>query len=325
MVSPYHLATREAPAMLALMLGDEVVTLMPQPAQGTSKEAVRQTMESVPRYFRLMESWRWSGPLWQKGVIANISRSGGHDPLHSLDAAYAQIAADDQLSALRPLVKGAQLRAAEGPNAVLDALAGDVLRGGPDPGINIPVAAAIDRFASEQQYIVVRSGASSLAQRAESKLALRIFAVALPMLLRAGGGRLLRLRTDLFAPLSELRQAIQHALNPALATELDRARAVEAVHRAAATYVRAFEAWSDLGARGDDENEERITRGYVSLVGVLMPPDAVFRASCAAVRAIQGNNSDSTSPRNAAENPTPQRIPSLIVREMNLRPEPAAD
>jgi hypothetical protein len=328
-LSPYYLATREAPAMLALALGDRVATLMPRPTHGDTREGVKSTIEHAPRYLRLMESWRWSGPLWQSGVLS--SDLEGERASDELDRVYTDIDDQDAFSALRPLTRGAVQRRAESADRSLDALAADVLKGGPDPGISIPINAAIDRFAVRMGGCVVRGGASSLAQRAESRLSRRVFSVALPILLRAGGARIERHRVDLSTELGALRDAINVCRDcspiddpepPCSSSELG--EAVAEVAGATKAYVAAFNDWSPFGARGDDENHERVTSGYVSITGVTMPSDAVLRSSRAAMRALQGAGvGDSSDAETADPNDAPASIFSLIVREMTISPHSA--
>ena len=317
-LSPYHLATREVPAMLALILGTRVVTLMPRPAQGSSREAVKAAVDAAPRYLRLMESWRWSGPLWQSGVVS--SEHGGQQAADELAVVYADIEHADALAALRPLTRSASQRAAESPDKSLDFLAADVLKGGPDPGINIPICAALDRFAARHHLCVVRGGMASIAQRAESRLATRIFSFAMPILLRAGGGRIERLRDDLRRPLGALRSAIGETFAESEVIEVGdvpSCTTAETLARSAAAYAKAFSAWADSGgASGDDENRERVVPGYVSVTGQVMPADAVLRASQAALRAIN----PAFASGGAAE-ATADRLFTLTVREMTVRPE----
>lgn len=330
--------------MLALILGSRVVTLMPHPAQGQSREAVKAAVDAAPRYLRLMESWRWCGPLWQSGVIA--SGIDGEEVAQELATVYSDIEHAVGLAPLRPLTRSANQRAAESPDKSLDFLAADVLKGGPDPGINIPICAALDRFAVRHHFCVVRAsgsgggspaaaagaggrggGATSLAQRAEARLATRVFSFAMPILMRAGGGRIERLRDDLAKPLNALRAAIDSAIDAALGSrggpenaDLIRTRA-DAITLAAAAYAKAFSAWAESGgASGDDENHERVVPGYVSVTGQIMPADAVLRSSRAALHAIQATGGGGV--RDADPMPVPaESLFTLTVREMTVQPE----
>lgn len=313
-VSPYHLATREPPAMLALMLGTSIVTLMPRPTQGDTREGVKATIAKAPRYLRLMESWRWCGGLWKSGVIR--SEFSGQTPADELQGVYETIAGDDALAPLRPLTRGAQQRAGESADKALDFIAGDMLRGGPDPGINIPVSAALDRFAIRHRLCVVRSGAASVAQRVESKLARKVFGFALPIMLRAGGERIQMLRTDLAGPLDALRGEIGEMLRRIDADQTPSRVDLDCLARAAGAFSKVFDRWAAVNATGDDENDERITTGYVSISGVVMPGDAVLRSSRAAVRAIQGEARSEAEPLEASRN----QLLAIVVREMSVQP-----
>lgn len=314
-LSPYHLATREAPAMLALTLGERIVTLLPRPTRGASREGFKETIEKAPRYLKLMESWRWCGPLWQSGLVSGEHE--GEHPADELAGVYETIADNDALAALRPLTRGARERTAESADKSLDFIAGDMVRGGPDPGINIPVAAALDRFAARHGLCSVRSGATSVVQRAESRLGRKVFSVAIPILLRAGGGRIEQMREDLGAELDALRDAMMRALDECMTSgDEDCPPALESLNKAAVAYARAFEHWAVDGAAGDDENAERVTSGYVSVTGMIMPADAVLRSSRAAVRAMQGSSRGDEEPLGPADG----ELITLVVREMNMRP-----
>jgi hypothetical protein len=316
-LSPYHLATREAPAMAALILADHVVTLMPHPAEGATRDTVRAAVKESPHYLRLMESWRWSSPLWTAGLIT--SGLDGDEASEELPGVYQSIAEEDSLVSLRPLTRGAEQRAAESAAKSLDHMAADFLRGGPDPGINIPVSAALDRFALRHGLCVMRSGSASIAQRAEARMGTRLFSVAVPILLRAGGGRIQILRFDLHAELSALREAIRCVLDAFAtsgATAAEVAACVDTLHAASETYSAAFTKWAPTGAGGDDENAQRVTAGYVSLTGMSVPADAVLRSSRAAIRAIvPGGRGYGVEP------PCEERLVALVVREMTLKPE----
>src|SRR5205807_856001 len=102
-LNPYHLATREAPAMLALTLGDRVITLLPQPEQGATRAAVRAAVDECPHYLRLMESWRWSSPLWDAGVVT--AGVNGERASAELAGVYRSIAQEESLTMLRPLTR----------------------------------------------------------------------------------------------------------------------------------------------------------------------------------------------------------------------------
>jgi hypothetical protein len=318
-LSPYHLATREPPAMAALVLADRVVTLVPQPATGSSRSDVRNAVKNSPRYLRLMESWRWSSPLWTSGVIS--SGIDDEEACDQLPGVYESIACEESLAGLRVLTRGARQRAAEDADKALDHVAADLLRGGPDPGINIPIAAALDRFATRHGFCAIRAGATSIAQRAETRLGTKLFSIAMPLLVRAGGGRVQLLRNDLESELGDLRAAAANVVHSDI--PMPRPGQIDAISDAAETYSSAFRRWAMEWARGDDENAERVTGGYVSITAMLMPADAVLRSSQAAIHALSGGMARFDSGVGNAGEKAEQPLRVIVVREMSLRPEPA--
>jgi hypothetical protein len=302
--------------MAALVLGTRSVTLMPHPSAGTSRRAVRQAVSRSPRYLRLMEAWRWSVPLWRMGVISTAA--DGEEACLGVPGVYDDIRNDATLAELRPLTRKADALCDEKPDAFLDAVSSDLLRGGPDPGINIPVNAALERFSRRHGLVVVRGAAGSIAQRAEARLGDKVFSFGVPVLVQAGAARLLLLRNDLEAPLRNLRRAIIESF--------DAGAAAASLARAAAAYGEAFREWSERGlGRGDDETGVRVMTTYVGVAGMNMPADAVLRSSRAAVRSVGGyaavSRGRNGGPRGAAEPETrPATLRTLVIREMNVTP-----
>lgn len=307
--------------MAALVLGTRSVTLMPHPAGGTSREAVMLAVRRSPRYLRLMEAWRWSVPLWRSGVISTAA--DGEQANVVLPPVYDDIRNDPTLSELRPLTRSADALCDEKPDAFLDAVSADLLRGGPDPGINIPLNAALERFSERHGLVVVRGAASSVAQRAESRLGTKIFSFGLPMLVQAGAARLLLLRHDLETPLRAIREAMLRSFRSGSADA--------ALPASVARYTELFRDWSERGlGRGDDETGRRVVVSFVGITGMLMPVDAVLRSSRAAVRSVGGyatvaggrGGSRRGRDEDPAERPESRMgaQPTLIIREMNAAP-----
>ncbi|MFN7020933.1 MAG: hypothetical protein ACK4WH_06350 [Phycisphaerales bacterium] len=313
-VSPYHLATREAPAMAALVLGTSVVTFLPHPAAGTSRHAVLDAVERSPRYLRLLEAWRWSTPLWRAGIISAVI--DGHAPCDAIGAVYEDVRADPAFTELRPLMSAMDRLRDENAAAYLDAMSNDLLRGGPDPGISIPVNAALERFGADHGYILARGVISSIAQRAEARLGVKVFSIGIPLLLQAGGRRLLELREDLADTLEPLRSAITDLLSEPTSDPVR-------LQTAAAAYAADFSAWVEAGlAAGDDDTGKRVVPGYVGLNCLHMPEDAVLRSSRAAVRAMRGAwSGGEPHPPTATEQHPPRGRFTIIIRELSVRPE----
>jgi hypothetical protein len=263
-VSPYHLTTREPPAMAALLLADDVTTLSPAPLGSFGKEDLRRLTERSPRYLRFVETWAWSMPFWKAGVLG--CALAGEDAAPDVRRARELIDREEDLAPLRPLVNASLI---DDDVEYLDALAGDLLKGGPDPGVSVPLAAGIDRFATRHEMMVARSEAFSIAQRAEERLGRRVFAVAVPVLAEASADVLLDARERLKPELARLRIAIESAIG---GDPSDLAPA-------GAAYAAAFERELPLLREGE---QQRTVPAMVTLTGLELPTDAALRSSAAA-------------------------------------------
>jgi hypothetical protein len=279
-VSPYHLTTREPAAIAAFLLATRVVTMLPAPFNGTAREHVARLTARIPTYLDFMQSWRWTIPLWNEGVVC--SHVGDSDAVEDVRAVCARIATEERYSSLRHLMKPELFDTEEG---YLDAVARDVLKAGPDPAISVPLAAGIDRFAIRHGLIVARSEPSSVVQRAEERLGRRALAVAVPVLLQASGQRILDARRTLEPELAELRSALgTFAEEPLEGDDAADAQADLAV--AARAYASAFtDAREELLAPDDDE-DSRVIEGTVAVTGLRLPGDAALTSSTAAMRTL---------------------------------------
>lgn len=322
-VSPYHLATAEPAAMAALLLADKVVTYRPAPAAVRERAGeegraeLRDAVERSPRLLRLMERWRWTMPLWRAGVI--VAGATGMECGGELRGVWERIAgerAEAGLSPLRGLMRPELF--AEGEEAAhVDALCADMLKGGVDPGIGVLVAAGMDAASARAGWLGVRAGfevgGGSVSQRAEAALGVRSFAVAVPVLLHAGGKRVLAAREALEPELSEVRRAM---LACARAEEGAEARLAEAGE----TYTRAFDEQREDLVAGDDENGVRVQDGLVSLTGVWVPADAAIRSWLAAVATLSGGR---MRREESAAGTGGARLLTLVVKRMRLKREGA--
>lgn len=187
-VSPYHLTTREPPAMTALLLASSVVTLLPAPAGG--REAALAEAEHSPVYMDFVKSWRWSEALWRAGVVA-ATENGDGGPGADVAEAWRMIQEDPGCAAARALMRR-DLYDSEGE--YLRAMAIDVLRAGPNPAVSAPVALGLDRYAARHGMKVMRPDPASVVQRAEAGFSGPALTVALPVLLEAEGATILRAR-----------------------------------------------------------------------------------------------------------------------------------
>ena len=329
-VSPYHLTTREPPAVAALLLADSVVTLLPSPASGRTREDVRRAVSRSPRYLRMMESWRWTIPLWHEGVLDSAHEDS--ELADDLRGWYDRIGDREDYAELRPLTRHA---AAATPDQFLDLLAADILKGGPDPGLNIPVSAAIDDFAVRHGILVARAAAASIAQLAEARVGRRAFALALPVLTRASARLRLRFRDELGHELDSLRAARTSATAAAAcAHPVDRA-ILDGLGHAAHVYTNAFaERRERLQGRDDDEGI-RVTTGYVSVAGLVLPPDVAIRSGLAAARALNTRTgtrppaprpdaaaaASAGAPRAAVRAAPAEPLVALVVKQLSAEPD----
>jgi hypothetical protein len=279
-VSPYHLTTREPAALAAMLLADRVITMLPTPLEGKAWGDVRGAAERVPRYMEFMQSWRWTIPLWKAGVI--VPGLDGQEAVGDLRAVCERIDRDERLAPLRALMKAGLF---EDHELYLDAVARDLLKAGPDPGITVPVAAGMDMFALRHGAMVARSDPSSVVQKAEAELGSQAFAAAVPVLLQADGEWILEVREMLKAPLQQLRRAFDRAIEQ-VGSEATAADVRAILAGPAKAYADAFESQREEILAGGPDDEVRVTDGTVMLTGLLLPMDCVLESSLAAMRSI---------------------------------------
>lgn len=280
-VSPYHLTTREPPAMAALLLAERAVTFLPSPRG--SREQIELAAASSPEYVRFMETWSWSMPLWERGVLTS-ALDDGDDALGDMHTAWQQLADDERYSPLRPLARRGLF---ESQGEFLDAISRDLLRGGPDPGISLPLAAGVDRFAARRGLVVMRSAPISIAQKAEQCLGRRVFAFAAPMLAQASAERMLAVRDLLADELEELSLAIAEVSDlVANGSEPEDERdAAGRVELAARTYADAF-ARSDAAIGQGKGDELHVIERMATFTAFSLPVDAVLRSGVSAMRTL---------------------------------------
>lgn len=322
-VSPYHLSTREPVAAIALTLCDRAVTALPEPAEGRSREHIRAAVDRLPRFLRVLESWRWSGPLWRAGVVGAGQLAPPERAFAGVAAAGRDVCAEDAFARLAasavpppPRTAAADGEPSDAEDRWLDALCTDLLRGGPDPRLSTAVIAALDRFAAAHGYIAVRGPTDSLAQRAEARLARKVFSIALPVMSRAAGGRILDLRNSLAEPLASLRSAMLGAFESGNEPGATRG----ALAAAASDYSLAFETWFAEVAR-DDENDQRTMREFVSITGSVLPADAAILSARAAMHGVT-RAAGRTSTRGSAQatDSGGEPLRALLIRPMNVQP-----
>lgn len=290
--------------MAALLLAARTVTFMPAP-RGT-REDVERAAAASPEYVRFMETWAWSMPLWNAGLLGS-ALDDGDDALGDMHTAWNQLANDERYASLRPLARTSLF---ECQAEFLDRMSRDLLRGGPDPGVSLPLAAGIDRFAARRGLVVMRSAPQSVAQKAEQKLGRRVFAYAAPMLAQASAERVLRARDILRDELEELASAMDDAARlvgdgsgPA-----DERDAVERIELAARTYADGFARASGFILAGERDELHVIDR-MATFTAVSLPVDAVLRSGVSAMRSLRGRGGPARAAR--ADTATVETMPVL--------------
>ncbi len=286
-VSPYHLTTREPAAMASLQLADRVVTLMPAPFRTMRADDLRDAAAALPRYRKFVESWQWTQPLWQSGAI--VPDFNGADALDEVRRVWSDLL-DGAWSELAPLMRAGLF---DDEKEYLDAVAGDVLKGGPDPGICVPLSAGLDRFAVRHGLMVARSAALSVAQKAEEALGRRVFAFTLPVLVQASGELLADVRADSMEMLAELRDAINEAsmIDPRIDSAGDRDIVADAGRRVTQAAKHVQEEMEELvqsAVEGCDRHDVRAIAGTATVTGVELPMNAVLTSSSRAAASLIG-------------------------------------
>ena len=272
-VSPYHLTTREAPALASLLLADHVFTLRPGDTSGPAACAIR----SSASYRELLRSWAWSEDLWREGIIrSDISGEAATDDVRRV---HESITEDDRFAPLRTFLHLGML---DHERLYLEALAADVVKGGPDPGISVPIIAGLDRFAGRHGLTAARAHPTSVAEKSEWTLAANRLAFGIPVFLQADAQRLLHARDVLEDVLAPLREALAaRSTLTALSTPHD-----EAVTLAAERYAAAFDDRREDLFDGTATDEVRAIDGPVTVSSFHLPADAVLTSSLHALHTL---------------------------------------
>ncbi len=260
--------------MAALLLGARVVTLMPG-VMGSAggRDTVKTAARHSTRYAALLDSWSWSMPLWRAGVID--SAHAGDDAAGDLEAVWARIASDDRYLSLRAFMHPGL---ADDRRQLIEVVAADVLRGGPNPAVCVPLAAGLDRFAARYGFVVARAAPTSVAQRAEAQLGESLVTTVVPLLQQASAEQMLIARRILGGPLEAWRAALVRENGPTRSE----------IGAAAAILERAFPAClAELVALADPLDPP-IMWGPTSITIARLPPDAVLSSSVTAAETFVG-------------------------------------
>jgi hypothetical protein len=308
-VSPYHLTTREAPAMAALALARRVITVLPvgerpvEPrASGRDDRASRAMVARVPAFGEFMRTWAWTVPLWNEGLL-----SDEHMGDSAVDDVWRVARYIEEESQCLPLRHFLRFGSFEDERAYLHALATDLLKGGPDPGISLPVAAGLDRFATRRGLIVARTEATSVAQRAEAGLGTPLVQLVVPVFTQATARRVLHYREVLEDQIARLGSACERA------AQSQHQAALRDVSDAAEALTHAYEAAREELLMGTDDDEVRAIEGAVSISIVRLPWDAVLTSSVRAIHHMAGTSAGVHAPeRSDQPAPEPAMLPTML-------------
>lgn len=258
--------------MVALLVARRVVTLVPAPPGAGSRADLERAALRVPKYLELVDRLSWAKALFA-GEVAS-THVGGEDALEDVRGMWGRIEREEDWTPLRAWMKWSLV---EEPEPFLEALCTDMLRGGPDPGISVPVAAGADQYAGRFGLMVARSHPKSLAQRAEGAFARTIVSWSMPAILQGDADRIMHAREMLGQELDALRVAVE-----SVAAGHGQVADVRGAARAIGEKFAACE--GDLLMDADDE--VRPVAGAVTLSVVAMPRDVALRSSADAAAAV---------------------------------------
>lgn len=290
-ISPYDLTARTPTAFAALLLAERCITLFPSPASSPTREAFDHAARAVPGFRDLVETWAWTTPLWDDGLIA--ASVGGHQVPEQVRSVLAVVESDPALAALRNLVSW-KLLADE--DAFLEVLAIDLLRGGVDPGVTVPLAVGLDLFAARHALVVARSAPKSVVERAEQRDAQPVSVCVIPLVVQAHADRVIEARSLLAQELDDLRAALVTGTG---------------VKEASHAYTRAFELEREQLLRCDDPDDPPAMEVQAAVSVVELPGDASLRASAAAAEKYMASNGERAPTTTVADAPIVETLPPI--------------
>ena len=321
-LGPYDLVSPSAAAAVALMLGADdggVVTLAPAPLEGESAEALRSAADRAPRFWQLLDSWRWTTPLWRAGLL--VGDCDGDAPLEDIRAICARIGADPKAGPLRALGSADLF---SNPQAYLETLSRDLLRGGGDPSVSIPLNAGLERFAARHGLPLVRLAGGSLSARLDKRSSIPIARFTVPMITGAAPVGYLEARKRLTRELAALRSTLQTiiALTPAEAGAHG-PRLAECCREFAESFHESVREVLNASAHAGEPARLAEVAVTVSLAPVGATLDDVNRAAEALGPAPGASNRARATPGSEIREPEPRselNLPRLAV--LTAKPAP---
>lgn len=292
-VSPYEVGPAGLGVAAALQVAEGCVTAIPAAMAEVRAVGLARAVEESPETARLVESWAWAGPLWSRGVLGAVwdepSEAEGGGSLESdVTALTGEIARRSDLPGLARVVGGRRaVETGGGPiTAVAPAgvLARDVLLGGADPGVTVPMAAGLERFAARWGLVRwLADDPASVAGKLERRLTRRLASVTLPIVVDGDAGLILEVREACAEGFGAVRAGLAEAaaMDAAGASAVDLSafgrEALDPASSAAEESFRAEEASLNDRAAGG-------RAAMVRLELAACEPDSALRAAEAAAR-----------------------------------------
>ena len=292
-VSPYDLSAQGSGAMAALMLCDRCVTFLPVRAEDISEEGVERAATHSARFEGLLKHWGWSLPLWREGVLAaaGVELTGEKTLYDEVMGVRERIGSEPALAALRAVGAAGTRPSTEDPDTeetFLDEASRDLVRGGGDPGVSVPVMAALERYAATRNLWLIQSPASSMVGKLERRMGRGLFSTTAPFPTSASGEAILDAREALHPQLVALRAGMDECVEMvrAGATEPDIiAFSREVIEPCAAAYEAAFADHADEFMFGEGGKRAAV---MLRLTCVRLAPETALAAAVGAAAVLRG-------------------------------------
>ncbi|TVQ76578.1 MAG: hypothetical protein EA380_08530 [Phycisphaeraceae bacterium] len=209
-LSPYDLTAHAPSVMAGLLLADETATVVPAPMHehDPTADETDATGEMQQVAF-LLECWRWTAPLWQGGVLS--PGLGGIALLTEVERVREEIMRMPEETALRRILE--RFHRTDDSERFYDAVSRDFMRAGTEPGVSVPIAVALERFAIATGSLLARAPAASVTERLEERGVTGLLSLTVPCVMGASGEGLLIMRDLLAGVLDDLRGAIDEGVD----------------------------------------------------------------------------------------------------------------
>jgi hypothetical protein len=284
-LSPYDLTARSSAAVAACVLGDRVVTLMPGPGKNLPRDPAALARRGTPAFERLAEAWAWSGPLWRSGTV--VAGMDGDGVAEAVRTARAGIERQPEMGVLASLMK--RTDAGDDDSAKFDAICRDLVTGGINPSVTVPLGAAVESFAAAQSLTLVRGGTSSLMTRLEKASQRVVFRLSTACVTEGDASDIVALRESMLESSRGFRAGLSDLLHATRtgARQGEIAGAVGAADTARIDFEAALEDRVESLRRKASFSGQRMKVSRVTLTGSLAESDAGVRAARAAALALE--------------------------------------